>query len=187
MPGPVFPLTTTQSDWLCLHHVCIQSRNRSLSYWVLTQLYAGPSIVVRFQSPSQPQRVNQAQSQEPHKSQKPEKPQETEKPEESQEPEPSKKKPGNGDDLDPDVVKLMVDAALESIKNGGPGMPAIGSPFEMIAQWPEEYCAADEKVEKILAERQRAAAPSAEPMEDYYDDDEPQDPPSKRLKLKHSR
>lgn len=154
---------------------------------MLTQLYTDPSRVVRVQSPPEPQKANQAHSQEPHKSQKSDKPQETENPQEPQKAEASKKKPGNGDDLDPDVVQLMVDAALESIKNGGPGMPAIGSPFEMIAQWPEEYCAADEKVEEILAERQRAAAQSAEPMEDYYDDDEPQDPPAKRLKLKHSR
>lgn len=79
----------------------------------------------------------------------------------------------------------MVDAALQSINNGGPGIPAIGNPFEMIAQWPEEYAAADSKVEEILAERERAAAQSAEPMEDYYDDDQPQGPPSKRAKLKY--
>lgn len=120
--------------------------------------------------------------------QAPQKPQEasgSKKPQESEKPEPKEKTPGHGDDLDPEVVQAMVDAAMESINSGGPGMPAIGSPFDLVAQWPDEYSAAYEKVDKILKERARAAKPRPEKIEDYDDDSLPQGPASKKVKLDH--
>lgn len=126
------------------------------------------------------------QPQAPQKPQKPQErkdPKEPKKPQEPQKPEPSKNKPGYGDAMDPDVVQAMVDAAMESINSGGPGMPAIGSPFDLVAQWPDEYSAAYEKVDEILEERARAAKQPPEKVEDYDDDSLPRGPASKRVKL----
>lgn len=142
----------------------------------------GPSKVVRLEYPRKPQNVNPMQPQAPPK---PQEQTETKKPEEPPKPEPGKKTAGYGDDLDPDVVQAMVDAAMESINNGGPGMPAIGSPFDLVAQWPDEYSAAYEKVDKILEERARSAKPRPEKIEDYDDDSLPQGPANKKVKLDH--
>lgn len=142
----------------------------------------GPSKVVRLEYPRKPQNVNPMQPQAP---QKPQEPTEPKRPEEPPKPEPRKKTPGYGDDLDPEVVQAMVDAAMESINNGGPGMPAIGSPFDLVAQWPDEYSAAYEKVDRILEERARAAKKTPEKIEDYDDDSLEQGPASKKVKLDH--
>lgn len=142
----------------------------------------GPSKVVRLEYPRKPENVNQIQPQGP---QKPQEAEEPKKPQEPEKPEPRKKTAGYGDELDPDVVQAMVDAAMESINNGGPGMPAIGNPFDLVAQWPDEYSAAYEKVDKILEERARAAKQRPEKIEDYDDDSLEQGPASKKVKLDH--
>lgn len=142
----------------------------------------GPSKVVRLEYPRKPENFNPMQPQAPQKPREASEPKNTQEPEK---PEPRKKKPGYGDDLDPEVVQAMVDAAMESINSGGPGMPAIGSPFDLVAQWPDEYSAAYEKVDKILEERARAANQRPEKIEYYDDDSLPQGPASKKVKLDH--
>lgn len=142
----------------------------------------GPSKIVRLEYPRKPENVNPMQ---PPAPQKPQEAKESKKPEERPNPEPRKKTPGYGDDIDPEVVQAMVDAAMESINSGGPGMPAIGSPFDLVAQWPDEYSAAYEKVDKILEERARAAKKAPEKIEDYDDDSLEQGPASKKVKLDH--
>ncbi|KAG6358388.1 hypothetical protein INS49_014272 [Diaporthe citri] len=137
---------------------------------------ASPSKVVRFQSPPQPQNANQTPSQEPQKSQNPQEP---------EKPQSSNKKSGNGDNVDSSVVQAMVEAALESIDSGGPGMRALGDPFMMVAQWPGEYSAAYEAVQEVLAERTRAKGKSSKRSEAYSDDDQPQGPASKKVKLNY--
>lgn len=82
----------------------------------------------------------------------------------------------------------MVKGALESIDSGGPGMRALGDPFMMVAQWPGEYFAADKAVKEVLAERNRAKGQSAnKPTATYSDDDQSQEPASKKAKLKYRR
>lgn len=159
-----------------------------LLHLTLIPRITGPSNLARLESPPTPQNPNQMQPQAPQKPQKPQEckdPKEPKKPQEPQKPEPSKTEPGYGDAIDPDVVKAMVDAAMESINTGGPGMPAIGSPFDLVAQWPDEYSAAYEKVGEILEERARAAKQPPEKIEDYDDDSLPQGPASKKVKLDH--
>lgn len=80
----------------------------------------------------------------------------------------------------------MVDASLESIDSGGPGLRAIGDP--LVVQWPGEYSAAYKAVQEILAERSHAAAQPAKPAEVYSEDeDRPQGPASKKVKLNYHR
>lgn len=159
-------------EWVVAFPSCFPAIG-SLSLFdpILTQLDTGPSKAVRLQSPES-RNAKQIQSE----STKPKKAQETSKPQ------PSKKE---GDKVDSSVVQAMVTAALESIDSGGPGMRALGDPFMMVAQWPEEYSAAYNAVEEIKAERARAAAESAKPAEAYSDDDQPQGPARKKFKLNY--
>lgn len=169
MPFPPFLCVThpepEPASPLRLHAIA----NLSLFHSMLTQLNTGPSKVVNLQSSPRPQNVSQGQPQEPEK------------------PQPSNKKGDHGDDVDSSVVESMIEVALESIDSGGPGMAAIGDPFMMVAQWPGEYSAAYKAVQEILAERSRAKGQSSKRSEAYSDDDQPQGPARKKVKVNNHR
>lgn len=79
----------------------------------------------------------------------------------------------------------MVNGALDSINNGGPGLSSLGDTFTMLAQWPEEYAAAQKALHRILGDDSDVVATPGPSKRSAGDEvaDQGEVRPSKKVKI----